>query len=276
MGTILKNKWLITAGLILLFPLTLIASENGKGDLQKQIAGQQYAANVGTSNNQSKDIKCKDSLQDKDIAKVQSMPVYRPPLRGAPAGRVAGGTRGEGVAAPFLCTLVPEHIGLTVSEQPTLYFFLDKPINFPIEFTIIKHHGISPLVETRIDPPISAGIHTIRLSDYGKHLKQGIQYKWFVALIPDEQHRAKDILAAGGIERVAFQNDLKEKLHTADAAEAAAIYAETGIWYDALASLSRALARNSGNNDLLRERAFLLEQVGLSEAALYESQRSVR
>ncbi|RLC24465.1 MAG: hypothetical protein DRH56_06625, partial [Deltaproteobacteria bacterium] len=85
-----------------------------------------------------------------------------------------------------------------------------------------------------------------------------------------------DILAAGGIERVAFQNDLKKKIQAANAVEAASIYAETGIWYDALTSLSSAIAKNPGDNDLVRERAFLLEQIGLSEAARYENQRSLR
>jgi len=262
MKTQLRDLCLIIAGILLLFPFAAAAS-----------ADHPQATISVAANRQANNTNCKESLHGKDLPKSQRMPVYRPPLRGAPAGRVAGGTRGVADAVPFLCTLVPEHVGLTVSAEPLLCFFLQEATNFPLEFTIIEHHGISPLVETQIAPPLSAGIHVVCLADYGKQLKQGVKYKWFVALIPDEQHRAKDVLAAGGIERVIFQDDLKRKLKLADAAEISSIYAETGIWYDALANLSRAIVADPGNKGLVQQRAFLLEQVGLSAAAQYESKR---
>ena len=48
--------------------------------------------------------------------------VYHPPLRGAPAGRIGGASRGgaPGVALPALEVLAPDHVGLTAREQPTL------------------------------------------------------------------------------------------------------------------------------------------------------------
>ena len=262
MKTQIRNLCWIIAGILLLFPFSAAAAENHS------------QSTISVAANRSANISnCKETLHGKELPKSQNMPVYRPPLRGAPAGRVAGGTRGAADAVPFLCTLVPEHVGLTVSPEPVLCFFLEEATNFPLEFTIIEHHGISPLVETRIAPPLSAGIHLVRLTDYGKQLKQGVKYKWFVALIPDEEHRAKDVLAAGAIERVAFQDDLRQKLKQADAVAISSIYAETGIWYDALAHLSREIAQNPGDKGLVRQRAFLLEQVGLSEVARYESKR---
>ena len=262
MKTQLRDICLIIAGIILLIPFFAAASDNHP---QSTIS---VAVNKQVENSHHK-----ETLHRKECPKSQSLPVYRPPLRGAPAGRVAGGTRGAKDATPFLCTLVPDHVGLTVSAEPVLFFFMEKSTTFPLEFTIIERHGISPLVETRFAPPLSAGIHTVRLADYGKQLKQGVKYKWFVALIPDEQHRAKDVLAAGGIERVAFPDDLRQKLNRAGAAEISSIYAETGIWYDALANLSREISKNPGNKNLVQQRAFLLEQVGLSEAAQYENNR---
>jgi hypothetical protein len=266
MKTKLTSQLLAITGILLLFPFSPAAADPPRKVLTEVAANHQ-----AEKTSYKETLQGQEGLQRKADSEPLNRPIYRPPLRGAPAGRVAGGSRGAaGETAPFLCTLVPEHVGLTVSSQPLLSFFLARSTDLPVEFTVIEYHGISPLVEVRLAQPLKAGIHTINLADYGRKLKPGIRYKWFVVLIPDEQHRAKDILAAGGIERVAFQNDLQAKLSRADAARAAAIYAETGIWYDALASLTRAIAGAPGDQALVKERAFLLQQVGLLEAAGYE------
>jgi hypothetical protein len=213
--------------------------------------------------------------QNNSLSKPENMPIYRPPLRGAPAGRVAGGPRGFNKKSPYLCTLVPEHVGLTIEAQPCLYYFLATETDLSIEFTIIKKDAVYPLLETRMRPPHTAGIHAVCLADYGKHLERGIQYKWFVALIPDEKHRSKDILAAGAIELVAVSPELKDILQKANSIEAASAYAEKGIWYNALSSLSATVEKKPDDKFLAKQRAFLLEQVGLSEAARYESRRLV-
>ncbi|NPA25529.1 MAG: DUF928 domain-containing protein [Deltaproteobacteria bacterium] len=262
MKTTLISPGLILVGIILFFPLPSGAEDHPLPPVNEVAA-----------NHASATPDCQQTLQPEETVPPAEMPVYRPPLRGAPVGRVAGGTRGKRGAAPFLCTLVPNHVGLTVSGQPALYFFLADAASYPLEFTLIERHGISPLVEVRFAPPLEAGIHTLCLENYGKKLAVGVRYKWFVALIPNEEHRAGDILAAGEIERVAFQDELKHRLDHVDAAAAATIYAENGIWYDALASLSRAIGSHPANRKLVRERAFLLEQVGLDKAARYEKQR---
>src|SRR4051794_27821202 len=41
-------------------------------------------------------------------------PVYQPPMRGAPSGRVGGGTRGAAGGMPTLDVLAPDHVGLTL------------------------------------------------------------------------------------------------------------------------------------------------------------------
>jgi hypothetical protein len=51
------------------------------------------------------------------------MPLYKAPLRGAPAGLLSGGTRGADGKMPIFAFLAPTHTGLTLSEQPTLYWF---------------------------------------------------------------------------------------------------------------------------------------------------------
>jgi Flp pilus assembly protein TadD len=49
-----------------------------------------------------------------------------------------------------------------------------------------------------------------------------------------------------------------------------ALYAESGIWYDAIDDLSRLISAEPDNRRLREQRAALLEQVGLREAAEFD------
>lgn len=55
---------------------------------------------------------------------AQPLPVYEPPLRGAPASRVGGASRSLNSIGVALNVLAPDHTGLTVREQPTFYWHL--------------------------------------------------------------------------------------------------------------------------------------------------------
>jgi len=48
------------------------------------------------------------------------------------------------------------------------------------------------------------------------------------------------------------------------------IYAEAGIWYEALSTLSLLIKKEPRNKRFRKERASLLEQVGLERVAEYE------
>ena len=66
-----------------------------------------------------------------------SAPVYKPPLRGAPGGRVGGGTRSGSARDMFvLSALVPDDSGQTISEQPSLYWFISSVTTLPVEVAI--------------------------------------------------------------------------------------------------------------------------------------------
>ena len=146
--------------------------------------------------------------------KSATVPVYKPPPRGAPGGRVGGGTRGTDQTFT-LSVLAPTHTGQTLQEQPVLYWYLSKAISSPIEFTLADD-GIKPLVETQIKPPFQPGVQKVRLADYGVHLVPGKLYKWFVTLVVDPDRRSKDVLAGGAIERVASPEALAAKLPSDD------------------------------------------------------------
>jgi uncharacterized protein DUF928 len=196
-------------------------------------------------------------------AKATAVPEYKPPMRGAPGGRVGGGTRGTGREAFILSVLAPNHTGLTTSPQPVLYWFISSPSSLPVELTVVDPQKADPLVELQIKPPITQGVHRVRLADHGVRLEPGVSYQWYVAVVPDAGRRSKDILAGGSIERVAPPDGLAGRLAQASKADQPSVYAGASLWYDAMAALGDLIDEAPQDRALLERRSTLLRQVGL-------------
>jgi hypothetical protein len=198
-------------------------------------------------------------------ANALAAPVYKPPLRGAPGGRVGGGTRGTGGGREVfvLSVLAPDHTGLTMQEQPSLYWFISSVASSPVELTVMDPRATQPVLEVRIPSPVQRGVHRIRLADHGVRLSPGVAYRWYVAVVPDPDRRSKDILAGGTIERVETPAELSAKLARASKTEVPFLYAEAGLFYDALTAISELIETAPEDPGLQKQRATLLAQVGL-------------
>lgn len=209
------------------------------------------------------------SAQDKkdgSTTVATAAPVYKPPLRGAPGGRVGGGTRGTGRDAAFvLSAMAPDHTGLTMSEQPTLYWFISAPTSYPVEITIVDPQATQPLLELTLERGVKAGMHSLRLADHGVRLNPGVVYQWYVAVVPDGSRRSRDILAGGAIERVDPDADAAARIKAATGRDLPAVFAGAGLWYDAIASLGELIAAAPDDRAVVEQRAALLRQAGLPE-----------
>jgi hypothetical protein len=170
--------------------------------------------------------------------------------------------------------LVPDHVGITLQSQPQVYWFISKKTAQPIEFTITEKDGVKPLLEARLKTLEKAGIQCIRLADHGVQLRPNVVYKWFVAVVNDPARRARDILSGGMIEYLPASADLSVKLGQTPKARQPFVLAEQGIWYDALAGLSDRIHAEPKDLSLRKQRAALLDQVGLNEAAEFDLKES--
>jgi hypothetical protein len=164
-----------------------------------------------------------------------------------------------------LFVLAPDHLAATTKDDPDLYWYISVAPQFPLEFSLSEDQAEKPLLEKRISPPLKAGLNRISLKDAGIKLSKGVQYRWFVAMVPDEVRRSKDLVAGAMIERVDPSDSLKEKLSASDEGKRWTAYAQEGIWYDAIMILSEAIAARPGDEDLKARRDNLLTQVGLSK-----------
>lgn len=203
-------------------------------------------------------------------AQMARAPIYKPAFPDAPKVRVDGRVRGSDDALLTLTVLAPEHVGLTTKENPSLFWYQSKAAKTKFELTISETKSVSPLLEVRLEQVPADGIQRVRLADYRVKLKTGVEYRWSVALVMDEENRSKDIVASGVIKRVEPAKSLQSRLPGAPESELPFIYADEGIWYDSLEALSDIIDRQPQDKGLREERAVYFMQVGLHEAALHE------
>jgi hypothetical protein len=193
--------------------------------------------------------------------------LYKPPAgAGNIPTRVSGGARGGG-ADTSLLALVPEHAALTTHAQPSLFWFQSKPAKAKLELALVEPKKAKPVLALTSGSGNQVGIHRIKLANHKIELQPDVLYEWTVAIVPDAANRSKDVIAKGVIKRVSSPSGLAEKVENANDTEKAAIYAEAGIWYDALEAISNAVDAHPDDASLREQRAALLKQVGLPEAA---------
>jgi hypothetical protein len=199
-----------------------------------------------------------------DAAPGKDAPVYRPPRRGAPRARVAGGLR-AGRALPTPLALAPEHLAHTASADPSLFWHVDErpPAHVKVVFTLIHEDDIEPLVESQLPPPRRAGIQRIRLAQFGVQLDPEAEYEWSVALVPDPDQRSRDVISTGYLRRVAPPAELSGEQQGVTVST----YASLGLWYDALEAASDAIDAAPSDPGLRHQRDALLRQGGLEAAA---------
>jgi len=208
---------------------------------------------------------------------AQSAIVYKAPLRGAPVTRVGGGTRSVATKQIALSALAPSETGYTMRDKPTIYWYVSEDLTSPVELTVVSTENLEeaakPALELKLQPPIRKGLHALSLEEHGVTLKPGVEYQWFVAVVNDAAQRSGDVVAGGSIKRVGESDAVRVRLAQAAPLQRAAVYAGEGIWYDALDQLSQLIRAEPANYGLRAQRAGLLEQVGLTEAARYDRAR---
>jgi hypothetical protein len=213
-----------------------------------------------------------DNAPSKTPQQHVSKLIYKPPKRGAPGGRVAGGTRdpGRGGTAtfPVLAAIAPEdHTGLTADSQPILYWYISEPSPLPIRFTLTYDHKHSSPHEIALAPLTRPGLQWISLADHHIRLEPDVRYRWLVTVGPGPDHRTNYRFAGADIEHVPFSEALTMKLRGVKNSDKPAFYAQEGYWYDTVIGISQQIGKQPGEIELRRQRASLFQQVGLQDVA---------
>ncbi len=143
-------------------------------------------------------------------------------------------------------------IGYTVTAQPTLYWFTSKAVSGPFMFTL-KPVAVATsatiefpeaLLEAKTDLSVTAGIQSLSLAQYRVSLEENKEYEWSVSLTCDPQHPSLNQTALGKIKRVSPPTKMRSGTKAIADSQWPYLYAEMGIWYDALDSVSGLTQKN--------------------------------
>jgi len=168
------------------------------------------------------------------------------------------------IPLPTIELLAPDgHTGLTTSATPMLYFFVSRPIIWPTQFTISTPTQPNPILEVNVPAPREAGVYSLRTADYHIRLEPGVLYIWSVSVILNPKARSRDVVASASLLRTAPD----PALETAPPSRRAALFAQAGLWYDAVAAAAETAALD--HHVALDA---LMNEVGLVEPARYDRQ----
>lgn len=172
---------------------------------------------------------------------------YTPPANSqAPRGpSIPAGKRGNCHGASSnesdlgLLALAPQqHIGQTLSTQPTLTWFVPDEATYQIELKLYQQTADGFVDVGENLRPNEEESHQGYMS-YTVPASLGLtvsEYHWHVILICSPEDRSRDQVVGGVFEVVRRPNELATV--TGDHIEQARQYANAGLWYDAIALLS--------------------------------------
>ena len=208
--------------------------------------------------------------------------LFEPQTEGKPGRLEGAGTRGGcPTSGEFTLLLPPNYFGLTLQASPSFYMYVPTRCQVPLELVLLDRQKQEILYQTTIETTGVPGIVRVDLTgSQAPALEVGKTYYWEATLVMsgDSSDRSGDVYDFGWIRRVEPTAEFQRQLQNARDLEKANLYAETGIWYDALDLLaelrlqseddgSRTTYGESSSNALAYQWQELLRSVNLDGVA---------
>jgi Domain of Unknown Function (DUF928) len=189
-------------------------------------------------------------------------PNRTPPITGR---RKGAGTLGVCGATPLpLTALVPEYsngqvFAQTVSSNPTLLFYVPytSADNHRLTFVLQDEDG-KEVYKQFVSSPQSPGLISVTIPS---KLDINKQYQWFFKINCENPPQT----VFGVIQRVALSQNVMQQINDATPEQKVRIYAENGIWYDALSILANLRRSRPQDTALKDDWNGLLNDVDLTE-----------
>ena len=226
-------------------------------------------------------------LTTKNNSSINFTPPPPPPNRSAAGQRGGAASRGCGKGKESLMALAPDYKqnisskqgetipvtkiwGLTTDDYPTFWFFVpyDKSSITEMEF-VIKDKSQKPsktIYRKVLDKPEKPGIISVDTKKAIEPLqvsqtKYQKKYHWFLKLKVkcSPQQSVESKFVDGWIERVNLSSNLTKSIQQATPVQKAALYAENGIWHDALTVLGKTRSNQPDNASSLANWTTLLK-----------------
>ncbi|MEG4803610.1 DUF928 domain-containing protein [Microcoleus sp. ARI1-B5] len=173
-------------------------------------------------------------------------------------------TRGgscEANSSARLTALVPfSHVGETISGHPTFTWFVPDSPPRPLQLRLFTRTG-QLLYKT--DMESQPGIMSVALPSNLPQLSIGQSYQWQVVLVCARNIPSRNVVATAEIQVVQPAESLQTQLAAASTPQQRIdLYAEAGLWYDAIAEARKASGTSQNQAAVLE----LLDGLASSEA----------
>ncbi len=205
-----------------------------------------------------------------------------PPQRGIAGNRAAAASRNAcPIVAQPLTAIVPEYRstqgnrvwGLTKMEHPTFWFYVPyaKPALVDISFTLQDESNPSEKKivyrNSTIAATLTPGMTQITVPKSSLALTPDRPYHWFLELNMSCTNGQRPIFVQGWIQRVELDRNLSNQIDRATPTEQVALYAENGLWHDALNTLANLQIAKPQDSELTQDWQNLLDAIGLKDLA---------
>jgi hypothetical protein len=209
---------------------------------------------------------------------AKSLIKFRPPSRGNTPSTTGGasrtGPKAPGSAAKSgIIALLPEKAlgGLTTSKQPVLWLSLSNVQADKMVVEVLENG--EKFASSTVTMPVSNGLVRINLTPANSPaLKVGEKYSWSVTFPCESglncQQGVESPEVTGWITRSTLNARQEKAIGQATTPrEKAAIYADAGIWYDSIATLSTLRGENPQDAGIQADWESLLTSAGLEKQA---------
>ncbi|MBL1174127.1 DUF928 domain-containing protein [Pantanalinema sp. GBBB05] len=195
---------------------------------------------------------------------------------GAPSSRSGGGaSRGVCLGKEEIIALMPIYPqgrsslvwGLTTVERPSFWFYV-PPIAGSVaemEFVLQDHTG-KKIYQTK-NPVTQSGVISVTLPANSPALTIDNRYQWYFKVRCPAAPSQLPKYVNGWIERQAIDTNLANQLQQVPPAQRAALYAQQGIWFDAITTLGQLRQTQPQDPALAKQWADLLDSVQLKDLA---------
>lgn len=164
---------------------------------------------------------------------------FKPPRRGAPPASAGGSTRGTSclLGQRITSLIPPDKLGLTLASHPTFFWSIPKIQVETARFILLANKSQKVVYETTLKLPNQPGIISFTLPKNVNALEIGETYRWHFNIVCDANDFSGNPGVNGWVERIQPELPLSQALETANLRSLPSIYAESGIWHEALTSL---------------------------------------
>ncbi|KAM3113550.1 DUF928 domain-containing protein [Phormidesmis sp. 146-33] len=206
------------------------------------------------------------SLKLTDAKPTLISQAFKPIKRGAPKTTAGGATRGSCLPAgrPLTALMPPGNLSLTIAPRPTFFWSVPKTTIQTAQFLLLSDNDTKIVYEATLLLP-AAGIVEFTLPATAPALEVGKQYHWYLTIACSPDAPDNGLRSEGWVERTKLEPALSQVLKVSRPEQYSKIYAEAGIWHEALTVLVNQRRTNSRDSKVMDNWKKLLESVGLNQ-----------